>query len=74
MWWWNDTYYWAMPWMFMPLMMLLFMAMCAVMMFFMMRYMGHGRRKSTMEMLNESRTLGEISETQYQQLKQILQS
>ena len=40
MWWWNDSYYWPMPWVFMPLMMFLFMAMCAVMMFFMMRRMG----------------------------------
>ena len=53
MWWWNDSYYWPMPWVFMPLMMFLFMAMCAVMMFFMMRRMGgHGPRKSTMEILN----------------------
>ena len=74
MWWWSDTYYWTMPWIFMPLVMVLFMAMCAAMMFFMMQRMGHGRRKSTMEMLDESRAAGEISETQYQQLKQILQS
>jgi uncharacterized membrane protein len=73
MWWWSDTYG-MMPWIFMPLMMLLFMAMCAAMMFFMMQRRGHGRRKSTIEMLDESRALGEINETQYQQLKQILQS
>ena len=75
MWWWNDSYYWPMPWVFMPLMMFLFMAMCAVMMFFMMRRMGgHGPRKSTMEMLNEGRARGEISESQYNDLRRILES
>ena len=74
MWWWND--YWPTPWMFGPLMMFLFFAMCAVMMFFMMRCMtGHGaQRKSTMEMLNESRERGEISEAQYHDLKRILEA
>jgi len=31
MWWWNDYYYWPMPWVFMPLMMFLFMASVGVM-------------------------------------------
>ena len=75
MWWWNDAYYWPTPWMFMPFIMFVFMAACIFMMFFMMRRIGsHGPRKSTIEMLDESRTRGEITETQYQQLKQILQS
>ena len=75
MWWWNNSYYWPMPWVFMPLMMFLFMAMCAGMMFFMMRRMGgHGPRKSTMEMLNEGRARGEISESQYNDLRRILES
>ena len=73
--WWNDYYYWPMPWVFMPLMMFFFMAMCAVMMFFMMRRMGgHGPRKNTMEMLNEARARGEISEAQYNDLRRILES
>ena len=72
MWWLNDSYYWPMPWVFMPLMMLLFMAMCAVMMFFMMPRMGgHGPRKSTMEMLNEGRARGEITKSQYNDLRRI---
>ena len=75
MWWLNNSYYWPMPWVFMPLMMLLFMAMCAVMMFFMMRRMGgHVPRKSTMEMLNEGRARGEITESQYNDLRRILES
>ena len=75
MWWWNDYYYWPMPWMFMPFIMFLFIGACLIMMFFMMRRMGsHGPRKSTMEMLDESLARGEISKTQYKQLKEILQS
>jgi len=75
MWWWNDAYYWPMPWTFMPLMMVLFMALCAAMMFFMMRHMRYSAPpKSTIEMLEEGRARGEITDTQYQQLKQILQS
>jgi uncharacterized membrane protein len=71
MWWWND-YYWPVPWMFMPF---AFFAVCLVMMFLVMRRMGsHGRPQSTMEMLDESRAHGEISEVQYQQLKQIIRS
>ena len=32
MWWWND-YYWHMPWMFGPLVMLFLMALCIGMLF-----------------------------------------
>ena len=75
----QDYYYWhgpwPMPWVFMPLMMFLFMAICAGIMFFMMRRMGsHGARKSTMEMLNEGRARGEISESQYNDLRRILEN
>jgi len=74
MWWWNDAYYGPVPWMFMPLMMFLFMAFCAGMMFLMMRHMGHSTpRKSTIEMLEDGLARGEITPAQYQQLKAILQ-
>ncbi len=74
MWWWND--YWPTPWMFGPLMMFFFMAMCAVMMFFMMRCMTshETKRKSTMKMLNETRERGEITEAQYDDLRRILEA
>jgi uncharacterized membrane protein len=70
MWWWND-YYWPVPWMFMTF---LFMAVCFFVMVFVMRRMGsRARPQSTMEMLDESRARGEINDSQYQQLKQIIQ-
>jgi uncharacterized membrane protein len=75
MWWWNDYYWRDMPWVFGPLMMFFLMALCMGMMFLMMRFIGgHGwRRKNTAEMLNESFVRGEISESQYRDLKRILE-
>jgi len=69
--WWND--YWTMPWTFWPLMMIFMMVMCMGMMFMMHR--SHGDRfKRTIDLLNESFSRGEITEAQYRNLKQILES
>jgi len=75
MWWWNDGY-WMTPWMFWPfwpLMMILMMAICAGMMVMMHR--SHGERsRRTIDMLNASFSHGEITEAQYRNLKDILES
>lgn len=72
MWWWNEGY-WTMGWTPWPLMMILMMLVCMGMMFMMHR--SHGdRAKRTIDMLNESLSRGEITETQYRNLKQILES
>jgi uncharacterized membrane protein len=79
MWWWNDGAWgsswmpwgWTMfPW---PLVMIIMMVICMGMMFMMHR--SHGERsKRTIDMLNESFSRGEITEAQYRNLKQILES
>jgi len=69
--WWHD--YWTMPWTFWPLVTIFMMVMCMGMMFLMHR--SHGdRSKRTIDLLNESFSRGEITETQYRNLKQILES
>jgi len=52
MWWWND-YYWHMPWMFGPLVMLFFMALCIGMLFLMMRGRHGGRSSYPLDILKE---------------------
>lgn len=72
MWWWNDSY-WPIAWTLWPLMMIFMMAMCMGMMF--MMHKSHGdRSKRTVDILNESFSRGEITETQYRSLKSILES
>ena len=74
MWWWNDYYWPNMPWVFGPLMMFFFMALCMGMMFLMMHFMGHGwRRKNRPRCSMRSFVRGEISEGQYRDLKRILE-
>jgi putative membrane protein len=70
--WWND--YWPMPWMFMgPLVMLVFVAMCIAMMFFMMRGMGH-RRRDAVDILKERLARGEINQAEYEERRRLLEA
>jgi putative membrane protein len=71
---WND--YWDIPWMFGPLMMLVFVALCMTMMWFMMRGM-HGRRSGRngpIDILKERFARGELTETEYNDRRRILEA
>jgi putative membrane protein len=74
MWWWNDN--WPMHWAFGPLMMILFIAFCGTMMFFMMRGMmgGHGGRSDALDILKQRFARGEISHAQYEEQRRVLES
>jgi putative membrane protein len=71
--WWND-YYWHGPWMFFgPVMMVVFLAACAAIMFLMMR--GHGtRRGSAAEILKQRYARGEIDDEEYEKRRRVLDS
>ncbi len=69
--WWND--YWPGPWMFMgPLIMIVVIALCITMMFFMMRGMGHGRRRDAIDILKERLARGEINQAEYEERRRLL--
>ena len=74
MFWWND--YWPMHWVFGPLIMILFIALCGVMMFFMMRGMtgGHGGRSDALAILKQRFARGEISQAQYEEKRRLLEA
>jgi len=70
--WWND--YWHAPWMFFgPVMMLVFMIVCAAIMFLMMR--GHGTHPgSAAEILKQRYARGEIGDEEYEKRRRVLDS
>ena len=73
--WWSD--YWPWPWMFFgPVMMILFIVVCAGMMFFMMRggMMHRSRGSYAIDILKERYARGEISETEYQERRRLLET
>jgi putative membrane protein len=74
--WWND--YWPWPWMFFgPVMMLLFVAICVVMIWLMMRGgMTHRERGGSraIDILNERYARGEINQAEYQERRRLLES
>ena len=72
MWWWND-YYWHMPSMFGPLVMLFFMALCIGMMFVMMRGRHSGRSDYALSILKERFARGEITQTEYEDRRRVLE-
>ncbi len=73
MWWWND-YYWHGPWMFGPLVMLLFIALCMGMMFVMMRGRHGGRRSYALDILKERFARGEITQAEYEERRRVIES
>jgi uncharacterized membrane protein len=68
------TYYWAMPWMFGPVIMLLFAIACMAMMFFAMR--GRSTRSHDdgrpMEILKERYARGEITQAELEERRRLL--
>ena len=70
MWWWND--YGPAPWMFFgPMLMIAMMAICVVIMFFMMR----GRRgDSAAQILKERFARGEIDKAEYDERRRVLEA
>jgi putative membrane protein len=76
MWWWSD--YWPGPWVFGPFMMIIAIVLCGAMMFFMMRgmggMMGHRSRSSdALDILNERFARGEITQTEYEERRRLLE-
>jgi putative membrane protein len=75
MWWWND---WPVHWAFGPFFMILFIVLCAAMMFIMMRGMGgHGHRsdnRSALSILKERFARGEITQAQYEEQRRIIEA
>ena len=65
--WWNDT--WFMPF---PFMGIVFMLVCMAMMFLMMRGMHRHRDSSALEILRERFARGEITQTEYEQRRELL--
>ncbi len=74
--WWND--YWPMPWMFFgPVMMILFVIICATMVYFIMRgsmttYRERGR--DAIDLLKERFARGEINQTEYEERRRLLKT
>jgi len=73
MWWWND-YDWHMPWMFGPLVMLFLMALCAGMMFVMMRGRHGGRSDYPLDILKERFARGEMTQAEYEERRRVLEA
>lgn len=72
--WWNH--YWLVPWMFVgPVLMIVFIAICITMMFFMMRGMAHGsRRRDAIDILKERLARGEINQAQYEERRRLIEA
>ena len=74
MWWWND--YGPAPWLhYGPLIMIVLMAGCGFMMFFMMRgHHGESRGDSAEQILKERFARGEIDKAEYEERRRVLQA
>jgi putative membrane protein len=74
--WWDDYWWmsdhWPMPWMFFgPIMLIVFISMCAAMMFFMMRDRRH-RGSYALDILKERFARGEINQAEYEERRRLL--
>jgi putative membrane protein len=63
-----------MPWMFGPLVMLFFMALCIGMLFLMMRGRHGGRRSYPLDILKERFARGEITQAEYEERRRVLEA
>ena len=74
MWWWND--YGPAPWLhYGPLIMIVLMAGCGLMMFYMMRgHRGESRGDSAEQILKERFARGEIDKAEYEERRRVLQA
>ena len=72
--WWSD--YWPMPWMFFgPIVMITFAIICMAMMFFMMRGMMHRDRGGhAIDILKERYARGEITQTEFEERRRLLEA
>ena len=70
--WWDD--YWSGPWMFFgPMFVIVMMAICVGMMFFMMRGRhGGGHGDSAQQILKERFARGEIDKAEYDERRRVL--
>jgi putative membrane protein len=72
--WWNDYGYGPGPWMFLgPLFMLAMLAVCVVMMFYMMRQHRGSRDDSAAQILKERFARGEIDGHEYEERRRMLE-
>jgi putative membrane protein len=74
MWWWSN-YSAPMPWAFGPLMMIVVVALCAAVMFFMMRGMrGGSDGRLALDILKERFARGEISQAEYEERRRLIET
>ena len=74
MWWWSDS--WLMPGMFFgPMLMVMFAIVCVAMMFLMMRGGMHNSRGGrALSILEERYARGEISQSDYEERRHLLEA
>ncbi len=69
--WWSD--YWPMPGMFFgPVILLIFIAFCATMMWLMMRGHAGGRGNEALDILRARYARGEINQAEYEERRRLL--
>jgi putative membrane protein len=66
--------YWPMHFFFGPLFMIAFIAICMIMMMWMMRGHRHGGGSSALDILNERYARGEINRDEYDERRRVLRS
>jgi hypothetical protein len=71
MWWWNDGWhYWSARWMFGQALMLLVVLLCVAMLVIMIRDIG--RRRDALNLLKKRLARRQITQTEYEQRRRLL--